>query len=97
MGNTLDCGNKDKMLTSLLSLTETEKCEAGPPMKVCDTDPCKTQHLKMTTQPIPGLVIRLAIPTVISMLVTALYNTADTFFVSRLGTSASGAVGMSFP
>ncbi len=65
-------------------------------MKVCDTDPCKTQHLKMTTQPIPGLVIRLAIPTVISMLVTALYNTADTFFVSRLGTSASGAVGIVF-
>lgn len=65
-------------------------------MRECDPDPCETQHLKMTTLPIPGLVIRLAIPTVISMLVSAIYNTADTFFVSRLGTSASGAVGIVF-
>ncbi len=65
-------------------------------MRECVQETCKTQHLNMTTLPIPGLVIRLAIPTVISMLVTALYNTADTFFVSRLGTSASGAVGIVF-
>lgn len=56
----------------------------------------ETLHLRMTTAPIPGLVIRLAVPTIISMLVTAIYNTADTFFVSRLGTSASGAVGVVF-
>ncbi|MBQ0050493.1 MAG: MATE family efflux transporter [Treponema sp.] len=30
------------------------------------------------------------------MMVTAIYNTADTFFVSQLGTSASGAVGIIF-
>ncbi|MEA4873593.1 MAG: MATE family efflux transporter [Synergistaceae bacterium] len=65
-------------------------------MRECVQETCETQHLNMTTLPIPGLVIRLAIPTVISMLVTALYNTADTFFVSRLGTSASGAVGIVF-
>lgn len=65
-------------------------------MEECVLDPCEKQHLKMTTLPIPGLVIRLAIPTVISMLVTALYNTADTFFVSKLGTSATGAVGIVF-
>ncbi|MBQ4330494.1 MAG: MATE family efflux transporter [Spirochaetaceae bacterium] len=46
--------------------------------------------------PIPGLITRLAIPTVISMLVTSIYNMADTFFVSQLGTSASGAVGIVF-
>ena len=51
---------------------------------------------KMTTEPVPGLIISLALPAVASMLVTALYNTADTFFVSRLGTSASGAVGIVF-
>ena len=60
------------------------------------TDLNNAQYLKMTAAPVPGLVIKLAIPTVISMLVTAIYNTADTFFVSRLGTSASGAVGIVF-
>ena len=60
-------------------------------MKDLVTDLNNAQHLKMTTAPVPGLVIKLAVPTVISMLVTAIYNTADTFFVSRLGTSASGA------
>ena len=65
-------------------------------MRKCVQETSEIQHLNMTTMPIPSLVIRLAVPTVISMLVTALYNTADTFFVSRLGTSASGAVGIVF-
>ena len=51
---------------------------------------------RMTTAPIPGLVTRLAVPTIISMLVTAFYNMADTFFVGRIGTSASAAVGVVF-
>jgi Na+-driven multidrug efflux pump len=51
------------------------------------------QHKRMTETPIPKLVISLAIPTVLSQLVTVIYNTADTFFVSKLGTSASAAVG----
>ena len=42
------------------------------------------------------LLIKLSVPTVISMLVTNIYNMADTAFVSRLGTSASGAVGIVF-
>ena len=53
--------------------------------------------IQMTTAPIPALVTRLAIPTIISMLVTAFYNMADTFFVGRIGTSASAAVGVVFP
>lgn len=56
----------------------------------------KDQFERMTTAPIPALIVSLAIPTIASMLVTALYNTADTFFVSQLGTSASGAVGIVF-
>lgn len=55
------------------------------------------QFNKMTKTPIKKLIITLAIPTIISMLVTAVYNLADTFFVSRLGVSASGAVGVVFP
>ena len=55
------------------------------------------QFNKMTKMPIMRLIITLAIPTVISMLVTSIYNLADTFFVSKLGVSASGAVGVVFP
>ena len=42
------------------------------------------------------VIPRLAVPTIISMMVSAIYNMADTFFVSQLGTSASGAVGIIF-
>ncbi len=52
------------------------------------------QYEKMTSWPIPKLVITLGIPTTISMLVTNIYNMADTYFVSELGNSASGAVGV---
>ena len=56
----------------------------------------QAQYRKMTETPVPKLVIALALPTIASMLVTALYNMADTYFVSQLGTSASGAVGIVF-
>lgn len=55
-----------------------------------------SQYEKMTGWPIPKLVIILGIPTTISMLVTNIYNMADTYFVSALGNSASGAVGVVF-
>lgn len=51
---------------------------------------------KMTKWPVSKLVITLGIPTTISMLVTNIYNMADTYFVSSLGNSASGAVGVVF-
>lgn len=53
-------------------------------------------YVKMTCTPIPKLIISLGIPTIISMLVTSIYNMADTYFVGRIGTSASGAVGVVF-
>lgn len=56
----------------------------------------QAQYEKMTKTPIPKLIITLAIPTIISMLTTAVYNMADTAFVSQLGTSATGAVGIVF-
>lgn len=55
-----------------------------------------SQFAKMTETPVKPLVTGLAVPTIISMLVTSVYNTADTFFVSKLGTSASGAIGIVF-
>lgn len=55
------------------------------------------QYNKMVNTPVSKLITKLAIPTIISMLVTSLYNMADTFFVSQLGTEASAAVGIVFP
>ncbi|MDE6627669.1 MAG: MATE family efflux transporter [Lachnospiraceae bacterium] len=51
---------------------------------------------KMVNMPVARLVTRLAIPTIISMMVTTIYSMADTYFVGKLGTSASGAVGVVF-
>ena len=56
----------------------------------------------MTETPVPKLILTLAVPTIISMLVTAIYNTADTFFVARVSddpavnTAATAAVGLVF-
>lgn len=50
----------------------------------------------MTQTPVSSLIPRLAVPTIISMLVSSIYNMADTYFVSQIGTSASGAVGVVF-
>ena len=55
-----------------------------------------TQYEKMTASPVEKLIVTLSIPTIISMLISNIYNIADTAFVGRLGTSASGAVGIVF-
>ena len=54
------------------------------------------QRQKMLETPIPPLICTLAVPTIISMMVTSIYNMADTYFVSQINTSASGAVGIVF-
>lgn len=54
------------------------------------------KYRQMIETPVNRLIPRLAVPTIISMLVTSIYNMADTFFVSQLSTSASGAVGVMF-
>lgn len=56
----------------------------------------QAQYQKMIETPIPKLVAAMAVPTTISMLVSSIYNMADTYFVGRLGTSATGAVGVVF-
>ena len=55
------------------------------------------QYIRMTQTPIGRLIIQMAIPTIISMLVSSIYNMADTYFVSQLGTAAAGAVGAAMP
>ncbi len=53
-------------------------------------------YIKMTETPIHKLILSLGIPTTISMLVTSFYNMADTYFVGKIDTSASGAIGVVF-
>jgi len=48
----------------------------------------------MLDTPISKLVPKMAVPTVIAMLITSIYNMADAYFVSALGTSATAAVGV---
>ncbi|MBO4904944.1 MAG: MATE family efflux transporter [Lachnospiraceae bacterium] len=59
-------------------------------------DHAMIQYNKMTQVPVQKLVLRLAVPTILSMMVTVIYNLVDTAFVGTLGTSASGAVGVVF-
>ncbi len=64
-------------------------------MKVSDM----TQQEKvayMQSEPVPHLVCQMAVPTIISMLVTSFYNMADTFFVGKINTQATAAVGVVF-
>ena len=49
----------------------------------------------MLTAPVSRIIPKLAIPTIISMLITSIYNMADTYFVSQISTAASGASGAS--
>ena len=71
-------------------LKDTEEASMRSPMTQ------EERYIKMTETPISRLIPSLAIPTIISMLVTSIYNMADTFFVSRISTSASAAVGVSY-
>ena len=50
----------------------------------------------MTQMPVAKLILRLGIPTTISMLITSIYNMADTYFVGCLGESAQAATGVLF-
>ena len=50
----------------------------------------------MTQTPVPRLILQLGIPTTISMLITSIYNMADTYFVGTAGESAQAATGVLF-
>ena len=53
-------------------------------------------YKKMTETPVSRLIVTLGIPTTVSMLVTSLYNMADTYFVGTLGESQQAATGILF-
>ncbi len=54
------------------------------------------QHKKMTETPITRLLVSLSLPTVANMILSAVYNMTDTYFVTSLGDSAIGGVGIVF-
>ncbi|MBR3766640.1 MAG: MATE family efflux transporter [Clostridia bacterium] len=54
------------------------------------------QYRKMTQTPVAKLIITLGIPTTISMLITNIYNMADSYFVSGISLSAGGATSIVF-
>lgn len=61
-----------------------------------DNQDYSNRYDRMLQAPIPSLISRLAAPPIVTMLVTSIYSMADTYFVSHLGTSAAGAIGVVF-
>lgn len=59
-------------------------------------DRSEAYHKKMTEESVSKIIISLGIPTTISMLITNIYNMADTYFVGTLGDSAQAAPGILF-
>ena len=57
----------------------------------------KDNYSFLTSAPVGKVIVTMAIPTIISMMVTSLYNIVDTFFVGRISTQATAAVGLVFP
>lgn len=54
------------------------------------------QRVRMLQTPIPRLIVAQSLPTLATQLISVFYNTADTYFVSKLSTSAAAAVGVVF-
>lgn len=60
-------------------------------------DEMELKYKQMTEPPVSRLICKLAVPCIISMLVTSFYNMADTYFVGMLkSNAATGAVGVVF-
>lgn len=49
------------------------------------------------TSPIPKALLAMGLPTMIGMMINALYNLVDAYFVGGLGTSQMGAISVAFP
>lgn len=52
---------------------------------------------KMGTAPVPSLLIKMALPMMVSMLMLAVYNIVDSIFVSRISENALTAVSLVYP
>ena len=56
----------------------------------------KEKYERMTTAPVGRLVTSLAVPSIVSMLVSGVYNLADTFFIGQINTQSVAALGIVF-
>ncbi len=65
-------------------------------IELANTDERSERYIYMTQTPVNKLILKLSVPTIISMLVTGIYNSADTFFVGKISTEATAAVGIVF-
>ena len=54
------------------------------------------QHNRMLTAPMKGLILKISLPLVACQLIAVIYNTADTYFMSQISTSASAAIGVTY-
>jgi len=54
------------------------------------------KYIQMTTKPVEMLICKMAIPSIVTVLVTSIYNAADTIYVGRISTEATAAVGIVF-
>lgn len=54
------------------------------------------KYKMMTQAPIKGLILKMAVPTIVSMMITAAYNLVDAYFVGNLSTEATAGVGVAF-
>ena len=59
-------------------------------------DQTEAKFIRLTTQPVFKLLCLLSAPAIISMLITAIYNAADSYFVSKINDSAVGSIGVIF-
>lgn len=57
----------------------------------------RQKYIRMTTAPIEKLVCQLALPSMVSMMTSAIYNMADTYFIGKISTEATAAIGIVFP
>lgn len=60
------------------------------------TSAANSQYTLMTETPVQKLIIKLGIPTTVSMLITNIYNMADSYFISKISLSAGGATAVVF-
>ena len=56
----------------------------------------EARYRRMTETPVPRLVLSLAVPTIISMCISAIYNIVDSWFVGHISTVATAGVGVAF-
>ena len=87
------------MITNDFEKNGDTKMNSSEKVQTTNSENQKRQEQKfrqMTETPVNSLILKLSIPTILSMLITTIYNMADTYFVGKISTQATGAVGISF-